>query len=86
MAYSLQYLKRVVYDLYLDPKQILSIPGMNIAGSEEEQIAAALRLLEDYWIILEYNNVKMESNRVLQALEDPINTELIARAYSTAHC
>lgn len=78
VAYSLQYLKRVVYDLYLDPKQILSIPGMNIAGSEEERIAAALRLLEDYWIILEYNNVKMESNRVLQALEDPINTELIA--------
>ena len=55
VAYSLQYLKRVVYELY-----------------------QALRLLEDYWIILEYNNVKMESNRVLQALEDPINTELIA--------
>ena len=78
VAYSLQYLKRVVYELYRDPKQILSIPGMNICGSEEEQIAAALRLLEDYWIILEYNNVKMESNRVLQALEDPINTELLA--------
>lgn len=78
VAYSLQYLKRVVYELYQDPKQILSISGMNIAGSEEERIAGALRLLEDYWIILEYNNVKMESNRVLQALEDPINTELIA--------
>lgn len=78
VAYSLQYLKRVVFELYNDPKQILRIPGMNIKGTEEEQIAAALRLLEDYWIILEYNNVKMESNRVLQALEDPINTELIA--------
>lgn len=78
VAYSLQYLKRVVFELYNDPKQILRIPGMNIKGTEEEQIAAALRLLEDYWIILEYNNVKMESNRVLQTLEDPINTELIA--------
>lgn len=78
VAYSLQYLKRVVYELHQDPKQILSISGMNIAGSDEERVAAALRLLEDYWIILEYNNVKMESNRVLQALEDPINTELIA--------
>ena len=78
VAYSLQYLKRVVYELYKDPKQILLIPGISIKGSEEEQIAAAMRLIEDYWIILEYNNVKMESNRVLQALEDPINTELIA--------
>ncbi len=78
VAYSLQYLKRVVYELYQDPKQILAIPEIKIDGSEEEQIAGALRLLEDYWIILEYNNVKMESNKVLQALEDPINTELIA--------
>ena len=78
VAFSLQYLKRVVYDLYRDPVQVLNIPGMNIEGSEEDRIAAVLRLLEDYWIILEYNNVKMESNRVLQAIEDPINTELIA--------
>lgn len=78
VAFSLQYLKRVVYELYQAPEQILRIPGMSFDGSPEEKIAAALRLLEDYWIILEYNNVKMESNRVLQALEDPINTELIA--------
>ena len=78
VAFSLQYLKRVVYQLYQNPKQILAISGMNINGSEEEQIVEARRLLEDYWIILEYNNVKMESNRVLQALEDPINTELIS--------
>ncbi len=78
VAYSLQYLKRVVYELYQHPEQVLAIPGMAIDGSEEERVAAALRLIEDYWIILEYNNVKMESNRVLQALEDPINTELIS--------
>lgn len=78
VAYSLQYLKRVVYELYREPQNVLSIPGINIEGNEEEQISEALKLLEDYWIILEYNNVKMESNRVLQALEDPINTELIA--------
>lgn len=78
VAYSLQYLKRVVYALYQHPEQILAIPGMCLAGSAEEKISAARKLLEDYWIILEYNNVKMESNRVLQALEDPINTELLA--------
>ena len=78
VAYSLQYLKRVISELYQDPKQILAIPGISVEGSEEERIAKAIQLLEDYWIILEYNNVKMESNRVLQAIEDPINTELIA--------
>ena len=78
VAYSLQYLKRVVAELYSNPEQILSIQGIEFSGNKEEQIKAAIKLLEDYWIMLEYNNVKMESNRVLQALEDPINTELIA--------
>jgi hypothetical protein len=77
VAYSLQYLKRVVWELYKDPKQILSFEGIVINGTDEEQIKEAKKLLEEYWIILEYNNVKMESNRVLQGLEDPINTELI---------
>ena len=57
VAYSLQYLKRIVYELYQNPEQVLNIPGMNFEGTKEEKISAALRLLEDYWIILEYNNV-----------------------------
>lgn len=78
VAYSLQYLRRVVVDLYSNPKKIVDLPEINLLGSDEDRIAEAKQLMEDYWIILEYNNVKMESNRVLQALEDPINTELIA--------
>ncbi len=81
VAYSLQYLKKVVYNLYLHPEEIIDLPGMFFEGTQEEKISAVKRLLEDYWIILEYNNVKQESNRVLQALEDPINTELIAKGY-----
>lgn len=77
VAYSLQYLKRVVWNLYTNPQEVLTLTGIEIAGSEVEQLAEVKRLLEEYWIILEYNNVKLESNRVLQALEDPINTELI---------
>lgn len=76
VAYSLQYLKRVVWNLYVNTHEVLAFEGIEIMGTEEEQIAEVKRLLEDYWIILEYNNVKLESNRVLQALEDPINTEL----------
>lgn len=78
VAYSLQYLKRVVCDLYENPEKVYELQGIELAGTDEEKCAAVHKLLEDYWIILEYNNVKMESNRVLQALEDPINTELRA--------
>ena len=78
VAYSLQYLKRVVAELYKHPEEVLAIPGIEIIGTDEEKYSAVKKLLEDYWIILEYNNVKLESNRVLQALEDPINTELIS--------
>lgn len=76
VAYALQYLKRVVWNLYANPQEVLALDSIEIAGTEDERIAEVKRLLEEYWIILEYNNVKLESNRVLQALEDPINTEL----------
>lgn len=77
VAFSLQYLKRVVWQLYQHPEEVLSWPGMDLPGDEEQQLAEVKKLLEDYWIILEYSNVKLESNRVLQGLEDPINTELL---------
>jgi hypothetical protein len=77
VAYSLQYLKRVVWNLYTNPQEVLGFDGINIAGTGDEQLAEARRLLEEYWILLEYNNVKDEGDRVLHALEDPINTELI---------
>ena len=77
VAFSLQYLKRVVWQLYQHPEEVLSWEGMDLPGDEAQQIAQVKQLLEDYWIILEYNNVKLESNRVLQGLEDPINTELL---------
>ena len=64
--------------MYNNPEKIIEIPGINMEGSVEEKVLQAKKWMEEYWIILEYNNVKMESNRVLQALEDPINTELIA--------
>ena len=76
VAFSLQYLKRVVWQLYQHPEEVLSWEGMDLPGDEAQQIAQVKQLLEDYWIILEYNNVKLESKRVLQGLEDPINTEL----------
>ena len=76
VAYSLQYLKRVVWNIYCNPEDVLTLPGMQPAGTREEQVKELKALLNDYWMILEYNNVKLESNRVLQTIEDRINTEL----------
>lgn len=78
VAYSIQYLRKIIYDLYIHPEQILTFKGIELKGNtEEEKIAEAKRLMDDYWVILEYNNVKMDSNKVLNALDDPINTELV---------
>ena len=76
VAYSLQYLKRIVWHLSKHPEEVLALSGFRAEGTYVEQRRAVYELLNDYWMILEYNNVKLESNRVLQALEDPINTEL----------
>lgn len=77
VAYALQYLKKVVWNLYQNPQEVLAFSEISIEGSIKEQEEEVRQLMEEYWIILEYNNVKQESNRVLQAIDDPINTELI---------
>ena len=48
VAYSLQYLKRVVWDLYENPKQILSFDGIRLEGTETEKIEEAKKLLDEY--------------------------------------
>lgn len=71
VVYSLKYMREVVYKYLVEPKNVLEIPGMTITTKEE-----ALKILEDYWIFLEYNNVKRDGNNVEGALETPINVEL----------
>jgi hypothetical protein len=72
VVYSLKYLKEIVWKYFQTPKLIMEIEGMDLNNETE-----ALKLLEDYWIFLQYNNVKLDGNKVLSALDDPINTELI---------
>ena len=71
VVYSLKYMREVVYKYLSAPERVLSIPGMTITTTED-----ALKILEDYWIFLEYNNVKRDGNNVEGALETPINVEL----------
>ena len=71
VVYSLKYLREVVFDYLKNPEKVLAIPGMTITTVED-----ALEILKDYWIFLEYNNVKRDGNNVEGALETPINVQL----------
>ncbi len=71
VVYSLKYMRQVVYRYLANPQLVLDIPNIGIDSIQDVQ-----KILEDYWIFLEYNNVKRDSNNVEGALETPINFEL----------
>lgn len=71
VVYSLKYMREVVHFYLVNPDKVLDIEGIEIESVEE-----ALEILKDYWIFLEYNNVKRDGNNVEGALETPINVEL----------
>ena len=71
VVYSLKYMREVVFEYVKQPEKVLAIPRIGIDTVED-----ALEILKDYWIFLEYNNVKRDGNNVEGALETPINVEL----------
>jgi len=78
VAYALQYLRKIMFKLYHNPQEIVDMQGMVFSGTSAQQLEQAKNLVEDYWVILQYNNVKMDSNKVISAIDDPINTQLVA--------
>lgn len=71
VVYSLKYMRQVVNAYLSSPSRVLDIEDIGITSEED-----AKKILEDYWIFLEYNNVKRDGNNVEGALETPINVEL----------
>jgi len=71
VVYSLKYMREAVYEYYKNPQRVLEIPNIGIDTTEE-----ALEILKDYWIFLEYNNVKRDGNNVDGAIKTPVNDEL----------
>lgn len=71
VVYSMKYMREVVFEYMKNPEKVLAIPEIGITSIQD-----ALELLKDYWIFLEYNNVKRDANNVEGALETPINVEL----------
>lgn len=71
VVYSLKFMREAVFEYYKNPEKVLAIPEIGISTKEEAQ-----ELLKDYWIFLEYNNVKRDGNNVSGAIETPVNEEL----------
>ena len=76
VVYSMMYMRICLERYRLDPEKVLQIPEIGITS-----VAEAKKVIDDYWIMLEYNNVKVDGNNVLNALEDPVNTELANMGY-----
>src|SRR5690606_34050754 len=71
VVYSMKYLREIIWEYYNDINKFKNIHGIKINSDEE-----VFDILKDYWIFLEYNNVKLDSNKVINALNAPINTQL----------
>ena len=71
VAYSLKALREVIWKYVKEPELIKLIPGMDDIDSEQ-----AKKVIQDYWLSIEYNNVKIDSTNVVGALNNPVNIEL----------
>jgi hypothetical protein len=71
VVYTLKYMRQVVNSYVKNPEKVRLIENIGELSFEEIN-----EILEDYWIFLEYNNVKRDGNNVEGALETPINVEL----------
>lgn len=71
VVYALKAMRLCAWHYMSNPEEILKIKDIGLNSVEE-----ALSVARDYWIMLEYNNVKVDANNVINALYDPINSEL----------
>lgn len=71
VAYSLKALREVIWKYVLFPDSIRKIKGLEELNGDQ-----CKKLVRDYWISIEYNNVKTDSTNVIGALNNPINVEL----------
>lgn len=72
VVYSLKYLRDVVYEYYKDISKVRKFPGMELNDDHE-----AFEIVKDYWIFLQYSNVRRDGNRVINAIDNIINPKLI---------
>lgn len=71
LVYAMRYMREILCKYRNSPLLLRTLPGMDVQTDEE-----ALAIVADYWLLLEYNNRKLDCNLVTGAFDDPINIEL----------
>ena len=71
VVYSMKDIRTVIWKYVSDPELV-----QKIAGLESLSIEEAKKLAQDYWMLIEYNNVKLDSQNIIGALNNPVNIEL----------
>ncbi len=82
VVYSMKEIRNIIWRYVMDPSLVCKIKGL-----EDIDVNDAKKIIEDYWMLIEYNNVKLDSQNVVGALNNPVNVELSnehIRTYSSA--
>ena len=71
VVYSMKDIRTVIWKYVSNPELVKSIHGLEDITFEE-----AKKIAQDYWMLIEYNNVKLDSQNIVGALNNPVNVEL----------
>jgi len=71
VVYALQYLKEIIWKYRDNFELVRQIEGLNEMSNEE-----IIEMLKYYWLVIQYNNIKIDTNKVSRAINDPVNIEL----------
>ena len=71
MVYTLKAYREILDSLMKKPKILIDSKKFSFVSEKE-----VFNFLQDYWITIQYNNVKRDSNKIVASLQSPINNEL----------
>lgn len=71
VVYAMKYMREIIWKYYLNPSLITDIPGIDVKTNSE-----ILQIIQDYWVFIEYNNIKRDATDVQNAIDNIINAEL----------
>jgi len=71
VVYALQYLREIIWKYKNNYNLVREINGLS--DLDDNQIN---KMIEYYWLIIQYNNIKIDTNKVSRAINDPVNITL----------
>ena len=78
VVYSMKDIRTIIWKYVSDPQLVTKIKGLEGISIED-----ATKIAQDYWMLIEYNNVKLDSQNIIGALNNPVNVELADEGVKT---